>query len=594
MPMRSYFGLMAGGLIVAALCRAALSWDGAIYLFELLDNQRPYAPQQRLINWPLDWPVILASRLTSDLPLLAIIFGLVYVAFKLGLLAAAWWVVRDDAPTLFLWAALGLGLGMLPGQLYFVAEGNLTVQLAWPLVLAILMGIRRRHITLVVALTIALVVSHPLAIVVFVVAAALAWVGGWRRSSQRRWLWGWAAAFAGVAVVDALRFLVFRSSYESAQLSPGTLRYAFEGAVAGRPLLALICAGVAALLALALPLLNRRRQTPLSRMVRAGEAAAIGVATLLLLLWAHDVQAWRLAKEYHRFGLFVSFAFMALAAIEALGYAPPLRRHVAQFWPQRVRTMQLLAGAFALVLIVQSVAWLNLSGTLQSAVVRSPWTCVSLAPLGAIKGTALDDWTSAYQTLIQEGRTPQQIALADDSCGQADLAQAQGPRFNPYLDASIVRPWGGGWFALGVVQQRLAQEQLSSRCWFQLTSGWHTTETNGAYWWRWSEGSNAQIRVVIDRDGQVILGGQIETARQPNRIDVTVNGQRVTSVDIPTTGLRTLDPVTLQLKAGTNTIQLVSQNPPTPASVDNRPLAMSVANLTMTADGAAGNCAFHP
>src|SRR3954469_13358756 len=191
--MRTFFGLMAGGLICAALCRAALSWDGAIYLFEMLDNQRPYVPQQRLINWPLDWPVVLLSHVTGDLPFLAVVFGLVYVAFQLALLGAAWWVVRDENRTLFVWAAFGLGLGMLPGQFYFVAEGNLAVQLAWPLILAILVGLQRRHIPLIVVLTIALFFSHPLAIIIFAFAAALAWGVG-------RGAWGVGAWEAGQGI----------------------------------------------------------------------------------------------------------------------------------------------------------------------------------------------------------------------------------------------------------------------------------------------------------------------------------------------------------------------------------------------------------
>ena len=72
------------------------------------------------------------------------------------------------------------------------------------------------------------------------------------------------------------------------------------------------------------------------------------------------------------------------------------------------------------------------------------------------------------------------------------------------------------------------------------------------------------------------------------------NGQRVTSLDLPATGLQTLNPLTLPLRAGTNTIQLVSENPPIPASVDNRPLAISVANLTASVAGTGTSCDFHP
>jgi hypothetical protein len=358
------------------------------------------------------------------------------------------------------------------------------------------------------------------------------------------------------------------------------------------PLLALCCAGAAALLALAVPLLNRRDKSPWTRYIRIGEVLAIGGAAVLLVLWARDPQAWRLAKEYHRFAPFISMGFMLLAALEAIGYGPQLRRHVAQFWPQRARTMQVIAGAFAVVLVVQSITWLHISDGLRTAVARSPWTCVSLAPIASIKGTALDDWSAAYLALLQQGRTPQQLILADDGCGRTDFAA--GVRLNPDLDPSVVRRWDDGWFDLDSVRQRLTGEQTVARCWFELTIGWHQTETEGSFWWRWSDGRDAQIRVMADHDETVVLGGQVQTARQPNRVDVMVNGQRLTSVDLATTDLQTLNPLTLPLKAGMNTIRLVSQNPSIPSTVDGRPLAISLANLTMAVAGSNATCDFHP
>ena len=61
--VRAFFLLATLGLVLAALCGAALSWDGSIYLFELLDKQRPYVSQGRLITWPLHLPVVLAMTL---------------------------------------------------------------------------------------------------------------------------------------------------------------------------------------------------------------------------------------------------------------------------------------------------------------------------------------------------------------------------------------------------------------------------------------------------------------------------------------------------------------------------------------------------
>src|SRR5918996_5328954 len=105
--MRLYFGLMIVPLIFAAVSGAAMSWDGSYVLFKILDLQSPFPAHGRFVNIPLHWIVLLASRLTSDLTILQMVFGLVYASIPFLALVISWWVVRGHAETLFIWAALG-------------------------------------------------------------------------------------------------------------------------------------------------------------------------------------------------------------------------------------------------------------------------------------------------------------------------------------------------------------------------------------------------------------------------------------------------------------------------------------------------------
>ncbi len=591
--LRSFFGLTAVGLVFAALCGVALSWDGAAYLFRTLDNQAPFTPNTRLINWPLHWPVIIASRFTSDLPFLQTVFGLTYAAFPLLMLAAAWWIVREEAPTLFVWAAFGIGLGMLPGKIYFVSEANLAVQLAWPLILAILVGLQRKHAPLVVVLAVGLYNTHPLAVAFFAVATALAFGMGLRERSGRRWLWGWAAGFGGLTLAGVVGFLFFRSDYERGQSSLGQLGGAFQASVAGLPLLGLIGSWVAALLVLLAPLLRRAPGQRADRVVFPLAVVSLGVATALLVAWAQDPQQWRLAALFSRWTAVVALTFMLPAAIEGALYAPTLRHRLRDYLPQRARVIQVVAAASSLVLIVQSVAWLNLTSRLRETVARSPWACVSAGPIEWLDNTPLDYWTTAQHSILLQGRAPQRVMLTGDLCGQVGFER--GIPLDPFFDTNVVRVWNGGWFDLQGVRQGVAAE-LAGRpgCSFALTTGWHRTETAEPFWWRWSDGREAQIRVVMDRAGTVVLGGQLETAKAPNRVEVLVNGQRRGGTELAATGLAPVAMPPLALQAGVNTIQFVSQNPPIPANPDGRPLGLSVANLSMSIDGAGQPCAFHP
>lgn len=591
--VRAFFLLAGAGLGIAALSGAALSWDGAIYLFELLDKQRPYVSQGRLLTWPLHLPVIAASRATSDLPFLIVVFGLVYAAVPLGTLAACWWVVRGRAPALFVWPALAIGLGMLPGQFNFIAEGNIALQLVWPIALATLVGLPRRTLPLVGLLAVALFVSHPFAGALFAAAAAVAAAAGWCRPERRGVLWAGGAGFAALAAASAGRFWLTRTSYEDAQLSADVVRWTFAGSVAGLPLVALVATAVAALLIVAAPHAERRWPGGLARALRSGAVAAIGAGGLALIVWARDPVAWRLAKEYYRFALFALLPLLAVATLDALG-RDRARSLVAEREARaREGALRALGAVMLVVLAVQSVAWLNVTSDLRAAINRSPFACVSLAPLGAIGGTALDDWPTAYLALLQQGRTPGRVVLPGDGCGTANLTE--GVALNPNLGAGQLRPWETGWFRLGPLRDRLAAEQGgASGCGFGLTTGWHQTETNPPFWWRWSDGRDAQMRVTLDRPATVVLGGEIESATARNQVAVAVNGQRRATIDLPATGLRPLGPLSLQLPAGVSTIRLASQNGPVPAAADGRPLGLSVANLTLTLADTNRPCAFHP
>jgi hypothetical protein len=48
-------------------------------------------------------------------------------------LALSRWVVCGYAELLFIWVALGVGFGTLPGQLYFVSEALFAILLFWPI-----------------------------------------------------------------------------------------------------------------------------------------------------------------------------------------------------------------------------------------------------------------------------------------------------------------------------------------------------------------------------------------------------------------------------------------------------------------------------
>lgn len=590
--MRPFFGLIALAMLVAAKAGAGLSWDGSAYLFAVLDTQRTFSPNSRFINVPLQLPVLLLNLLTSNTSALGTIFGLSYALVPLLALVASWFVVRERADTLFIWSALGIGLGLLPGQFLLVSEANMALQLGWPIVLAALIGIRRGSIPLVVVLALALFSSHPYAIGLLAIAACLAFVTGWRQREVRRVQWVVALLFGSLSAVAALRFLRSRTQYESEQISLGIVGWASRVSLQGWPTVALIGAVLAAASTCLAPFAARRGSRRLVRCLGGVGLLGIGVTAVSLSLWASDAHRWQWANKYSYPALPITICFMAMATLEYLatdptagepqGDQPFHRRH-------RLRMLWAIGGAFMLVITIQSLTWSRLTSSVLASVTQSPWACVSMAPIQRFRDTPLDQFATPYLALLLQGRAPSTVLLSGDMCGTASFVD--GVRLDSASDA--VQGWHAGWFDLGDVQRRLAAEQgAGPGCTIILTSGWHQTETDDPYWWRWSDGQDARVAVRTGRAGEVVLSGKIESFRQPNTVEVLVNGEPSATLVVDWAGIRPFQGVPLVLRAGQNTIQLRSGNQP--LVFDGRPLAIDVGDLAITPTDGAAACTFHP
>jgi hypothetical protein len=563
---------VAAGMAVAALAGAALAWDGSAYLFHVLDTRTPYVPHGRVINVLLHAPALLAAQLTNDIATAQLVFGLTYALVPLIALGAAWLVVRQQAPHLFVWPALSIGLGLLPGLFFFVSEAMLAVQLAWPIWLAALLGLPRRSLPLVLLLAAAVLAAHPLAVALLGIAAVLAGMYGVRFTSERGRMWLWAGVFVLLALLGALRLWLSAGEYSADQLAPQVLVYALGSALAGLPLLALACGWAAG------GLLAAAR---FARWAGWAGVVALVVAGGVLVMWARSAELWRNSLDFRYLAIFSALPFLALAVAEALW--PPMPEQLAAAAPVRRAALQTAGVVLVLVLAVQSGVWYGLSTRLRDTLAQSQWACLSAGPLGWPARTPLGHWSVGSHGLLLQGRAPSTLMLVGDGCGEADFGGDL--RLSDWMN----RPWDRGWFDLRGLRGRLVGEiETPTGCSFQLTSGWHPTETDGPYWWRWSDGRAAQIQVLTEKDLSAALIGQIETLRAPNQVDVLVNGERQTTLDVAAVGLQTLDPVPLPLRRGKNTIELLSRNPP--VEFDGRPLALSVANLTLAAGDAALVC----
>lgn len=425
-----------------------MSWDGSMYLFRLLDSQAPFAAHKRWFVFPLHVIVLFVSRLTSNLSVLRVAFGVTYAAIPLVALMTSWLIVRERARGLFVWAALGIGIGTLPGQFFFTTEAIIAVQLFWPILLTILTGIRTHQASAVIVVFSALIFfAHPAAVPLFTLGACVAFALGIRFKDERRAMWRCAAALGAFAAVRVATFLVLRSGYEMSQLSVQVLLQQFRVSVVGLPLLSLAAGYVAALMIFISPAVKRVPRRNVATIVNSIKLSGLIIVGCALFIWARDPQLWWKALDFRSFALFSSLPFMVLAALESLIRGPHFLRDTEIDWYHRVKTMQLVAAIFLLVLFVQSATWYNLTNKLRDTILQSRDVCISTSSIDWIAGTPLDHWATPAYSILLQSRTPKKLILDGNSCTEPSFPD------KVRLAWFYTRSGEGGWFNLRVVDR---------------------------------------------------------------------------------------------------------------------------------------------
>lgn len=109
-------------------------------------------------------------------------------------------------------------------------------------------------------------------------------------------------------------------------------------------------------------------------------------------------------------------------------------------------------------------------------------------------------------------------------------------------------------------------------------SGWHQAEINGLDWVRWSAG-RSEIVVIADVAKDALLWSELYSLQIPNEVQINVNGQPISKLEVAWEGFAPFGPIKLRLRPGENHIEIISRNLPLTTPTDSRPLAVAVKNL---------------
>jgi hypothetical protein len=554
-------------LVVAVFSDAALTWDGAYFLFRTLDSGTPFFSHDRLLYAPIHRPVLWVDSLTDSMRVLRATFGAVHVVTPLISLGLCWWVVRKEAPALVIWPLLALGMGLLPGQLFFISEGIKTEQLMWPIFLAVLVGLPARTIPMVAIVSVAMMFLHPVSVLKLGAVAAAAFVAGFLRPANRDRLF----PLAGCLVVASLaRYSMITSSYETGEMSLRTFGRQSRSSATGLPGIALFLTFVVAAV-----ILGATRIRLAVRWLQLIPAALIAIAGATLTLWAVEPQRWWDAFEFRGPAMAITLALAGFAALDSIAALRTQSDHLRSIPEIRRRAGQAIVVTFAIVLSVQSVQYKRVINDMNEMLAASPSPCLPMSQLPDMPESPLNLWSTPSLSLLYQGWKPAKIVLPDSNC---DRAREEGV---------FPLTWSSSEYRGDRIDFLPLRWQLGGQgsCWWQEESGWHNVERTDIGRRRWSPGRGV-LRVFVGEAGVLSFRGLITTFRTPNMVDVQVNGELQQTIEFTSTTDESVGQLALELEAGESVIEFISRNDPAGAPGDSRDLAFSLLNVDPEFDGA--------
>lgn len=199
--------LLAFAAAYACWCHAPLIWDGAYQFNATLIMQRPYFYLTRFHTWFLWWPTVWASRVTSNVSALQTVYGLPFLLAPVVGVLLSWWMVREHAPRLILWAVFGIAAAALPGQIFVINDSIFQQHIFWPIFMAIFVPLSWPK-KIVLALLIPFQFVHPLGVLLLGGATGAALAMAWSDRANRRTMLIRAAILGGLCLLAISKIII--------------------------------------------------------------------------------------------------------------------------------------------------------------------------------------------------------------------------------------------------------------------------------------------------------------------------------------------------------------------------------------------------
>ena len=452
--------LAAAGVFVA-WTDAPMIWDGSYQFAFSLIQQKPYFYLTRFHSYILWVPMVWLSHVTSNLAVLKMAYGLPFTLAPAASVLMSWWVVRRRAPRLILWAIFGAAAAPLPGQIFIINDSIFQQHMFWPVFLGMLVALDW-PLMLLVGVLLVFQFSHQIGLVLLSGGAGAAAVLALEDREHRRQLLLKAAVGFALAGVALWKIIHFPDSYAQREFTWEAAHNAWRWGVEGYPLRGLELMWAAGICVLVASRLRSPARGELRTALWVVSLVCVVAAAVTWTTWASSVHRWTTAANYRRWVVPLSIPFYVLAFLDCwLG-----RRTPGILLPRQSPVSIIgyaVAGTFALVLSIQSVAWMGMTRHLMNDVEHSPTAIVPWRAISWTADTALYHWGTASYVFVLEGRTPRHLVLdpyPEDSERQLAAVYADPPRV-PLANFTPIKPAPGpaGWFDFEPMLRNIAREK---------------------------------------------------------------------------------------------------------------------------------------
>jgi len=395
-----------------------LLFDGCNYLFTVVHYGEPCLPYYRNALALVHYPAIWAAQFTGQLePAIAVFCSLLSVGPLLSL-SLCWLLVRSSKPALLIWPVLGIALTGIFAQPFRFGENLLACELAWPLLLGVLVPPNARNVALVVTLGIWVANLHPVALLFLPGVAAVALLQAYfaKRSGAREDARIFLGVFCLLTSLAAARWLIAppaNSAYEAAELSSQRLSDHLQSVTMGGLIVFGLFSLVPGFCVFFSTLFNKKKA--LVRVLCIAAFVFTAVTGIYAIVWSSYFQTWINSWSYLRFLVLLVAPLYFFAIIDSY---KSKRLDAFRSWLSVSCALLFMACA------CEQAHILNLkTEKLKRVMAASPYKVLDRAKHSITHRNTFDNWSISAYSLIIQGRNPQKVIL---SHGQVEEARKDG------------------------------------------------------------------------------------------------------------------------------------------------------------------------